>query len=514
MIKILNNTNKRLKLPCFNTITVGRAYELLRHDLCCQLKEMQKELNFKYCRFHGIFHDDVAVVVIDSNGEIQYQWHQLDKIYDFLLSINLKPFVELNPMPSVFASGEKTIFKWQMNVTPPIEMSYWYNLVKAFCEHITDRYGEDEVKTWYFEVWNEPNLKGFWTGTQAEYFELYKVSAEAVKAVNPEYKIGGPASSSGAWIDDTINYCVENNVPIDFVSTHLYPQDEDCTYPDRADSPHKIGEYMYDRVKGVYDTVKNSKLPNLEIHWTEWNTQSKLPNEKITWTQNKAVDMCFSAAYIVKNMIAVKNFCDSMAYWIASDVFEESGLPHSSFSCTYGLMNIHGLKKASYNAFKLLKKMTGEILELSANPPEGCGAYAVNEGENIKVILWNNHSFEYTKDIIWKDTISFVKPEGKYIAVSASVRENKGSAYETWVFLGMPHNVSAIEAEVLEAASVLDYNFKLYDGGEMTFDFELKHNEVMYVELRKRSISAIPKNLKSTKISDLNEQLMTNNKAQ
>ena len=92
-------------MPWKNTITVGCAYDLLRADLLDQLRYLQKNIGYRYCRFHAIFDDRLGVVSRDSRGNLVFQWDQVDRIYDALLSMNLKPFVELNPMPRT--SGQR-----------------------------------------------------------------------------------------------------------------------------------------------------------------------------------------------------------------------------------------------------------------------------------------------------------------------------------------------------------------------------------------------------------------------
>ena len=147
----------------------------------------------------------------------------IDVLFDFLHSIGMKPFVELGFMPNALASGKQTIFWWRGNVTPPKDYDKWAGLIDNLVQHFTERYGADEVKTWYFEVWNEPNLSpGFWTGSQQDYFKLYSYTAKAIKSVNPDYRVGGPATAGAAWVPDMIKYCSDNHLPIDFISTHSY----------------------------------------------------------------------------------------------------------------------------------------------------------------------------------------------------------------------------------------------------------------------------------------------------
>ena len=211
----------------FNTmfkecIGAGRANEGLRADWQQQLAYVKKECDFKYIRMHGLLTDDMGVYREDKNGNPEYNFQYVDVLYDFILSIGMKPFVELGFMPEALASGKQTIFWWRGNVTPPKDYNKWAELIRTLTLHFTQRYGANEVKTWYFEVWNEPNLNvnGFWAGTQEEYFKLYKYSAEAIKSVNKEYRVGGPATAGAAWEPEMIDFCMKNSVSLDFISTH------------------------------------------------------------------------------------------------------------------------------------------------------------------------------------------------------------------------------------------------------------------------------------------------------
>jgi len=204
--KIKGNFNPMFK----ECIGAGRANEGLRADWQQQLAVAKKECDFKYIRMHGLLTDDMGVYKEDRKGNPEYNFQYIDVLYDYILSIGMKPFVELGFMPSALASGNRTIFWWRGNVTPPKDYDKWEGLIRNLVKHFTDRYGVDEVKTWYFEVWNEPNLSpGFWSGTQEEYFKLYKYSSQAIKSVNKDYRVGGPATAGAAWVPETIDFCIK-----------------------------------------------------------------------------------------------------------------------------------------------------------------------------------------------------------------------------------------------------------------------------------------------------------------
>ncbi|HAK90385.1 MAG TPA: glycoside hydrolase, partial [Massilia timonae] len=196
------------------SVGAGRANEGLRADWQQQLAEIRRDAGFRYIRFHGLLTDDMGVYKIDAQGKEQYNFQYIDALFDYLLSIGIKPFVELGFMPNAMASGTKTIFWWRGNVTPPRDYGQWERLIEALTRHWTERYGKEEVASWYFEVWNEPNLDGFWAGTQDEYFRLYAHAARAIKRVDSSYRVGGPATAGAAWIPEMIAYADQNKVPL------------------------------------------------------------------------------------------------------------------------------------------------------------------------------------------------------------------------------------------------------------------------------------------------------------
>ncbi|HRH42234.1 MAG TPA: hypothetical protein PKY82_11465, partial [Pyrinomonadaceae bacterium] len=204
------------------TVGAGRAAESLRADWQAQFETVRRDCGFEYIRFHGLLQDEMGVYSEDKNGVPKYNFQYVDALYDAILQKGMKPFVEFGFMPEKLASGNKTIFWWKGNITPPKDYEKWANLIKALVEHWTNRYGENEVANWYFEVWNEPNLDIFWSGTQTDYFKLFEVSAKAIKSVSKNYRVGGPATAGNGWVPETIDFTTKNNVPIDFISTHDY----------------------------------------------------------------------------------------------------------------------------------------------------------------------------------------------------------------------------------------------------------------------------------------------------
>ena len=175
-------------LDRFFDLSVGSDFPgtLIRDDSQGQLKKAVDELGFRYIRFHAIFHDVLGTVRLE-NGKIDYDWTKIDQLYDDLLARRIKPFVELGFTPNAMKTSDNKIFYWQGNTSHPL-LPAWRDLVDAFIRHVEQRYGQDEVRSWFFEVWNEPNLSGFWEGgDQKAYFELYDLTSNTIKMIDPEF---------------------------------------------------------------------------------------------------------------------------------------------------------------------------------------------------------------------------------------------------------------------------------------------------------------------------------------
>lgn len=129
----------------------------LRADWQTQLKRCHDELGVQHVRFHALLSDQLGILM-RQNEQLLYTFFNADQIMDFLLSIGMRPFVELSFMPEALASGHTTVFRYRANVTPPKDYTQWATLIQRLVGHWVSRYGMREVSEWLFEVWNEPNL--------------------------------------------------------------------------------------------------------------------------------------------------------------------------------------------------------------------------------------------------------------------------------------------------------------------------------------------------------------------
>ena len=334
----------------------GRAILTLRESYRRDLRAVKDVTDFRYVRFHAILHDEIGMYDEDKHGVPRYNFSYVDQIYDGLLENGVRPFVEISFMPRKLASRETVqSFNYHPFVAPPRDYARWDALIAHFAAHLIERYGIDEVAQWYFEVWNEPNLD-FWAGVpaQATYWTLYDHTARALKQVDSRLRVGGPSTAQAAWVSAFIRHTSEQQVPLDFVSTHVYAND---TSRDVFGS-HEIiprAEMVCRAAKKVHDEVTASPRPGIPIIWSEYNaTYFNEPN---------ITDSVFMGPWLADTLRRCDGLTDMMSYWTFSDVFEEQGVVRRPFYGGFGLIAAGGIPKPAFNAFKMLHELGEERFE-------------------------------------------------------------------------------------------------------------------------------------------------------
>ena len=363
----------------FYDLSVGSDFPgtLIRPDSQAQLKIAADELGFRYVRFHDIFHD-VLGTVREQDGRIAYDWTRIDQLYDGLLAKHVRPFVELGFTPNALRTSAQTIFYWKGNTSHP-DPARWRALIDAYIRHVRQRYGADEVRRWYFEVWNEPNLAGFWEkADQQAYFDLFADTARTIKAIDPALRVGGPSTAGAAWVPELLKYVDANTVPIDFVTTHTYGVDggflDEEGKQDTKLSPSPdaiVGDVR--RVRAQIEATRHAGLP---MYFTEWST-SYTPRDFVH-------DSYVSAPYILTKLKASQGLVQGMSYWTYTDLFEEPGPPPTPFHGGFGLMNREGIRKPAWFAYKYLNALKGRTV-----PVDDAQAMAAVDGRRVAALVWD-----------------------------------------------------------------------------------------------------------------------------
>jgi xylan 1,4-beta-xylosidase len=433
----------------FFDLSVGSDFPgtLIRDDSQEQLRLAVGELGFRYIRFHAIFHDVLGTVRIE-NGKTVYNWSKIDRLYDDLLARQIRPFVELGFTPAALATSQNSIFYWNGNTSHP-KPEGWHDLVDAFVRHIEDRYGRNEVRTWFFEVWNEPNLSGFWEGgDQKAYFELYDLTVKTIKSVDPALRVGGPSTAGAAWVPEFLAHVKQSSVGVDFVTTHTYGVqggflDEEGKSDTKLDpSPDAIvGD-----VRRVRQQISASPFPDLPLYFSEWST-SYTPRDSVH-------DSYISAAYILSKLKACQGLAQGMSYWTYTDLFEEPGPPTAPFQGGFGLLNPQGIRKPAYFAYKYLHALQGETLATS--DPQAM--LSTNDGD-FTAVIWDfeqpdqkvsNRSF-YTKPVPSHAAapvqlqVTHLVPNAAYRVEVHRTGHHANDAYSVYIEMGSPKELSAAQ---------------------------------------------------------------------
>lgn len=343
-------------------------------EFAAALRLAHDDLGATMVRAHAILHDDNAVVTRGPGGVVHYDFARVDAIYDRLLELGLRPVVELSFMPAALARNpDQTVFSYRAIVSPPADWDEWRGLVSALAAHLVERYGIDEVARWAFEVWNEPNLEVFWSGTPAEYLRLYEECALAVKSVDARLRVGGPATAAGEWIEPLAAHSAATGLALDFVSTHTY------------------GNLPLD----LRPALRRHGLGGAEIWWTEWGIGAGHFGD--------VHDGVLGAPFVLSGLLDGQGRVDALAYWVISDHFEELGRPPRLFHNGFGLLTVGNLRKPRYWAVHLAEQLGDRLLALSAD----------GDGAGTLVRAWAARRDDGTVDVlVWNGTINVALRDG------------------------------------------------------------------------------------------------------
>ena len=340
--------------------TGGRV---IGEELSSALRAAHVELGVSHVRAHAILCDDLGVYR-EVDGDPVHDFSGVDRVYDHIRSLGLLPVVELSFMPHDLASDpSKTVFEYDAIVSPPKDWDRWYDLVHDLTAHLIERYGDEVVEQWSFEVWNEANLEVFWSGTPSEYLRLYDVTVAAVRSVDDRLVVGGPSSAAAGWVEELLAHADRTGSPVDFVSTHTY------------------GGPPLD----FRPTLARYGRAGTPIWWTEWG---------VTPTHfNEVSDAVFSGTFLARGMLSSMGRIESLAYWVVSDHFEELGRPPELLHGGFGLRTVGELRKPRWWALAMLERLGSHRLAVSSSGDGGDSLVetvaASTDGGEVSVLLWN-----------------------------------------------------------------------------------------------------------------------------
>jgi xylan 1,4-beta-xylosidase len=441
----LSQPSQPLRHPWRHCVGSCHAPTALRADWQQQLTRAHRELGFRHVRFHGLLSDDMGTLV-NQDDQFLFSFFNIDRVFDFLLSIGMKPLVELSFMPATLSSDGNSVFHYRGNVTPPRRMADWQLLMTTLVGHWVERYGIDEVSQWPLEVWNEPNLVAFWTGGQAKYFELFKATWTSVKAISPRLQVGGPATAANAWLDEFNAFCAANACPPDFISTHYYPTDafgsvDTDTVSQLADAPTSV---MRDRAREARASAGAKPL-----YYTEWNITSN-PRDPMH-------DGPFCAALATHFLLSVDDLVDAYSWWVFSDIFEENYFPSIPYHGGFGLMNLYGVPKPVYRGFQMIDQLGTRHWTVPESHPTVRLHVGAPDGDEVTTVLLLNVAMPrhaIATEIV-DVRLAGLKGRRPRAALLSRIDDTHANPQAEWQRLGSPEYPHPHQVDALELASTV-----------------------------------------------------------
>lgn len=493
----------------FHTLCcVGSARQLLYADVQEMLQQLQKDIGYRYVKFHGILSDEMMVYTEDSQGRERYSFTMIDKAMDFLMSISLRPLIQLSFMPVALASDpNRMVDMGNFNTSPPKNMRKWIRLVQALIKHLIQRYSYEEVSQWLFCVWNEPDSQAAfgWKDTEL-FYRFYKATYQAVKNISSEFCFGTPslllaARETRSWIDDFFKFCRENQCMPDFLNIHYYdnsfPNDDperifDLEKLSNAQVPLNEDPFAFTRfVNELKYRIRQLKIEHLPIYLTEWN---------LTISHRDLLnDTCFKACYLVKNLLDNYDRMESFGYWCLTDFIEELQIPGQLFHGGLGMFTFNKIPKAHYNAFCLMSHLGDWMIG------RGNGYFITKTYSGLSMILYNYEHFSrlfargeffrmtnenrYTPftrmDSVFFQVVIKNLPGKKCLIKEQFINQEHGSSFDLWVKMGASQVIPSDMEEVLRSGArpgMFVHQEHIADG-TLKFEAVLEPLEVRLVEI-------------------------------
>lgn len=510
------------------------ASTLLRADALAILKRVHDELGIQRVRFHGTFNDDMGTLCNFQSvfgmpiGEhiVETNFYKIGVVYDNLLAIGMKPFVEISFMPELLANDPTRSFVYGSIHSLPKDMDRWCKYIKDYLAYLFHRYGEEEVSTWFFEVWNEPDLVStFFSGSQNSYLDFYAATAKAIKEVSPRLQVGGPASSASRWIEEFIGYCEENQVPVDFVSTHQYlgepflgvsEEEAQKTFEEieaekaqNAEAEAKRIAYLKSTLKQLPSDMsilealhtafggndgtemdfdvdllpKNAKIVKEQakgrpVYYTEWNLSASFGA--------RGQDMRKVAAYDVKTSLAIEDIVDGDSIWCYSDIFEELHQFKEPFHGGYGMMTYTGIPKPVFYGMRMLAEAEDNRILLDEKQFDEVEAVAFEGNKEKQILLYrqNTRQLEKAPETVHLTVELEKQPKRVYLQ---RIDEEHCNPRRIWEEMGSPNDLTQKEVEYIRKASeMLDEEIPYqYDNGTIRLEVNVGVNDIYYIRIEK-----------------------------
>ena len=424
----------------------------------------------------------------DSLGNPVYNWKIVDQIFDTYIERKMKPFVEIGFMPEALSTHpEPYRHHWSPGGSaelatgwayPPRDFKKWAQLIQEWVKHSVGRYGKTETESWYWELWNEPDIMYLQSSDKVtEYCRMYDFASDAVKRALPTARVGGPhTTGGGSWfLRAFIQHCVSGKnaatgkigAPLDFLAFHAKGA------PEFTNGTVRMG--MQSQLKNVRDNLgviaSFPEVKNLPVIIGESDPEGCAACGVMTNPENTYRNGTLYSSYEAASIARICDLADYFGVNLLGAVNWSFEFEDQPWFAGFRSLATNGVDKPVLNVFRMLGMMKGRRVEVSGDlrynfkticdsgvrgGQTDVNAIASYDTASVMILLWNYHDLD-----VYDDGAPVVMSIQGIPAASATLTEYRidrqhSNSYEVWKTIGSPQNPTADQIAKLEKAGRLD----------------------------------------------------------
>ncbi len=473
----------------------GRA--ILYAEIQEMLIEMQRDIGFEYILFHGLFDKSVAQYLLSDDKEYLFNFNRIDKILEFILSINLKPFLKLG------IEFKETSYISELLRNPSVinsSLDKWYQFITEFLMHIEWRFGKEEVSSWKFCLQEEYDRNKLLINhkTEDRYKQLYLTTFKAIKSHNTAIKFGPSPLMPYMMIDTPIlseflEFFNRYKCMPDFFTFKYFPVIAEASEKRTRFLLDKNPDSLQTFINKIMEQLNIKKTFAIPIYLSDWNSS--------TSNVDLLNDTCFKAAYIVRNIAKNYDRLDSFGYWILSDFNLDLETGDKLFHGGLGLFTKNGIKKPSYYALSFLSRLGNKLIDsgecyMVTGSETGYQIIAYNyshysqlyaEGERFDMTFSERYTpFHQTRNIELRLNLSKIT-NGEYTQKRYRVNRKSGSCFDMWTRMFSQEIYSRDDINILKQHSSPFYQMQTINitNTSLTVNMELEPHEIQLILIEK-----------------------------
>ena len=486
----------KLLTDCHKAICVGDAYTVLQSNVQSQLRDLQKAADIKYARMWNIFSREECY-----NGKKGCNFRKIDQILDFLLENHMKPYLELGHKEVLLNYSAEKFLKENEEIEN-YEVQVYEYIFREFCTHLVNRYGIDEIETWYFEYYNFSNTGATestgMTEEEGLYYQYFATIYRILKGISPAIKVGGAGFILGygtLGCRSILPIWKKKNLMPDFLSVYSYQyvaiDDNDKRYGRKSIDI----DYMRNQTEILREVIKETGFQVPELHISEWNFTIS--------NRNVLNDSCNQGAYVLKNCIDMNGEVDLMAYWHALDSYSDYYDADNVLNGDSGMISRDGIRKPSFYAYVFMNRLLPNVIKKDENSiittngrdryviachnfKKLSAQYVFSEEEKITVETIDNY-MENDESLKLQFRLENVK-DGDYLVKIHMVNKENGSAQDIWKRLQYSKNLARDEMQYLEKSAIPRMEMKNVhvEGGVLELENVLMAQEIRLLDIQYR----------------------------